>query len=146
MKLKISVHVPPVPVAQVGQAIKYGIDAAATEAVDIQKGNAPVRYGAPNAGTLRRSVYGDFTQLNNFTAAVIQDGQIAPWGRIVNDGYSGIIKPKQAQALKIHENNGVFFRKQVRGQAAQHWWEKIQNRTADIEAAFIRGFNRIFRG
>ena len=146
MNIRITVKQPKAPRPIVNQAIKAGLDTMTTAAVDIQKGNAPVRYGAPNAGTLRRSIYGDFTRLDSFKAAVVQDGSIAPWGPIVNNGYAGIIKPRQAQALKIHENNGIFFRKQAHGQAAQHWWEKIEHRTADLQAAFIKGFNRIFKG
>jgi predicted HNH restriction endonuclease len=137
--IKITLTRPDVPTAQVEAAIKYGIDAATSEAVSIQQENAPVK-----TGNLKRSIYGDFTQIDSFKASVIQDGKIAPYGPITDSGYNGTIKPKTAKILKLHISNGtILYRKSVQGQKAQNWWVKINNQLERLQAAFLNGFRRV---
>jgi hypothetical protein len=123
---------------QVQQAMRSGIGAMTSKAVDIQKDNVPVKIG-----TLRRSIYGDFTQLDNFKGIVIQDPKVAPYGPITNDGYDGIIMPKHAKALKLHTKGGIIYRKSVHGQAGTHWWEKIKEHAEDLNNAFTEAFNKV---
>jgi hypothetical protein len=139
--ITIKVTYPDSPVELVDEAIKSGLDSATSMTAKLQKNNAPV-----NTGTLKRSIYGDFTQLDNFKAAVIQDPLIAPYGKITNDGYPGIIVPKNAKALKLHTKSGIIYRKQVKGQAGTHWWERILLQTAEIQEAFVTAFDKILKG
>jgi hypothetical protein len=139
--IRIVLKRPENPRPIVAQGFRAGLDAMTSAAVTIEQRNAPVK-----AGTLKRSIYGDFTQLDNFKARVVQDMNVAPYGPITNDGYPGIITPTKAKALKLHTKGGIIYRKSVRGQKGTHWWERIELYVDDLREAFTAGFNRIVKG
>lgn len=140
--ITVTIKKPDIPASDIGTALREGLDAAGQLAAKIQQENAPVR-----TGTLRRSIYGDFTGLDNFKAMVVQDAKVAPYGPIVNDGYDGFILPNNAKALKIHlPGNKTIFRPYAMGQKAQNFWEKINDHVDELTEAAANAIQKFFGG
>jgi len=116
----------------VAQGLKDGVQQATSYLASYEKSIIP-QY--PN---IQRSIIPDLTALASYKGTVIQQVSVAKYGLWVNNGtgiygpYNTPIVPKNKKVMAWPKNGPQYFRVSVKGQQAQHFWEKAKTQTGKV--------------
>lgn len=116
----------------VTQGLKNGVQQATSYLATYEKSVIP-QY--PN---IQHSIIPDLTALADYKGTVIQQVSVAKYGPWVNNGtgiygpYNTPIVPVNGNVLAWPKSKPTHVYRSVKGQKAQHFWEKAKTQTSKV--------------